>query len=136
MFAPRNPPGGARRQAAFGLWLFNLAFGIVVGANYLAHVPDVDSPKMWLFALPALVSSVAILTLPPGLFFCLLAQWWRRPRLLGLVQGAFWCVFQVALFADTRIYNIFKYHFNGQVLNLVYTRGSEDAIHLGWHHRR
>ena len=61
-----------------------------------------------------------------------LAHFVGRMRLLAISQGAFWTVFQVLLFADTRIYNLFRYHFNGQVLNLVYTRGSEDSIHLGW----
>ena len=30
------------------------------------HVPEVDGPKMWLFALPALVSSALMVTIVPG----------------------------------------------------------------------
>ena len=123
---------GVRREAAFLLWLANLAFGTLLGANLLAHVPDVDSPKMWLFALGALLSSVLTCTLLPGVGFMVLAHFVKRTRMLGLAQAGVWTVFQVLLFADTRIFNIFRYHFNGQVLNLVYTRGSEDSIHLGW----
>jgi membrane-anchored protein YejM (alkaline phosphatase superfamily) len=125
-------PARIRRQAVVLLWLANLAFGTLVGSSYLAHVPDAEGLRVWLFALPALVSSVLTLTLVPGALFLLASQLVRSTQRLGTLQAAFWTLFQVLLFADTRIYNIFKYHFNGQVLNLVYTRGSEDAIHLGW----
>ena len=127
-----EPVPWIRRRACFQLGLLNLAIGTVLGLNYLAHVPDVGL-KVWLFALPALVSSVLTLTLVPGVLFYLAGHFVRSVNLLGAVQAAFWTLFQILLFADTRIYNIFRYHFNGQVLNLVYTRGSEDAIHLGWH---
>jgi membrane-anchored protein YejM (alkaline phosphatase superfamily) len=125
-------PARIRRQAVVLLWLANLAIGTVVGSSYLVHVPDADGWRVWLFALPALVSSVLTLTLVPGTLFLVAGQLVRSTQRLGTLQAAFWTLFQVLLFADTRIYNIFKYHFNGQVLNLVYTRGSEDAIHLGW----
>ncbi len=128
----RTFPPGVRRRAVFQLWLANLAIGTIVGLNYLVHVPEAHGLKVWAFALPALVSSVLTLTLVPAGSFVLAAHCLRSTSLLGTVQAAFWTLFQVLLFADTRIYNIFRYHFNGQVLNLVYTRGSEDTIHLGW----
>jgi len=122
----------ARRLAAAQLWFLNTLLALALGSNYLAHVPDGDETRVWLFALPALVTSVTILTLGPGLLFLTLAHFLRWPRLLGALQAFLWTVFQVLLFADTRIYNVFGYHFNGQVLNLLYTRGSEDSIHFGW----
>ena len=122
----------SRRQAVFQLWLANLALGTLLGLNYLVHLPEPRGFKVWLFALPALISSVLMLTLVPAGLFALAAHCLRSTSWLGTVQAAFWTLFQVLLFADTRIYNIFHYHFNGQVLNLVYTRGSEDSIHLGW----
>lgn len=123
---------GIRREAAFRLWLANLALGTLLGSNWLVHLPEVDSLRLWLFASAALVSSVLTLTLLPGLACQLAAHLSPRVRLLGFVQAFGWTLFQVLLFADTRLYNMFRYHFNGQVLNLVYTRGSEDSIHLGW----
>jgi len=121
-----------RRQATFHLWLLNLAFATVVGANYLWHVPQIDSPKMWLFALPALLSTTLFLTVVPGFSFWYVARFFRGPRALGWLQASFWTLFQVLLFADTRVFNMFRYHMNSQVWNLIYVRGSEDAIHLGW----
>ncbi len=132
MQSPQTPSPGIRRQAAAQLWLLNTLLATVLGSNYLAHVPEGEDPRVWVFALPALVTSVMVLTLGPGLLFLAAAHSLPWPRFLGILQAVLWTVFQVLLYADTRIFNIFQYHFNGQVLNLVYTRGSEDAIHLGW----
>ncbi len=129
---PQSRDRAIRRRASFTLWLVNFGLGLIVGGNYLVHVPDVDSAKPWLFAISALVSSVLTLTILPGALFYVASHWVRSSQLLGVMQGAFWTMFQMLLFADTRIYNVFRYHFNGQVLNLMYTRGSEDAVHLGW----
>jgi len=125
-------PANVRLRAVFQLWAANLLLGALVGSNYLAHLPEAGSLKVWLFAVPALLSSVLTLTLVPAALFLLAARCLRSVHTLGTLQAAFWAVFHTLLFADTRIYNVFHYHFNGQVLNLVYTRGSEDAIHLGW----
>jgi membrane-anchored protein YejM (alkaline phosphatase superfamily) len=129
---PESISARVRRGAALRLWLANIAFAAVVGSNYLVHVPEVDGFRLWLFALPALLSTVVMLTALPGGLFILLATYVRSERTLGWLQTGVWTFFQVLLFADTRIYNMFSYHFNGQVLNLMYVRGSEDAIHLGW----
>jgi len=130
--ATQPPASAIRRRACFTLWFVNFVLGVLVGANYLAHVPEVNGFKLWLFAVAALVSSVLMLTLLPGAFFYAAAHWVRSIHLLGASQAAFWTLFQILLFVDTRIYNLFRYHFNGQVLNLMYTRGSDDAVHLGW----
>ncbi|MEQ1895734.1 MAG: hypothetical protein ABL998_24610, partial [Planctomycetota bacterium] len=67
-------PARIRRQAVVLLWLANLAIGTVVGSSYLVHVPAADGWRVWLFALPALVSSVLTLTLVPGTLFLLGGQ--------------------------------------------------------------
>ena len=115
------------------LWFANIALGALVGANWLVHLPSGEEWRLLAFALPALLSTVVILTLIPGGAFLLATRWFQSPRMLGLVQGAFWTFFQVLLFVDTRIFNIFRYHFvNEQVWSLMYMRGSEDAVHIGW----
>ncbi|MEX1025016.1 MAG: sulfatase-like hydrolase/transferase [Planctomycetota bacterium] len=121
-----------RRHAVSLLWMANFLFGVCLGTNWLVHLPELDRWSVHLFALAALATSVFALTLVPGLLFTALAQVWRSRVVFGALQAIGWAVFHVLLYADTRIYNMFRYHFNGQVLNLVYVRGSEDAIHLGW----
>ncbi|HED65316.1 MAG TPA: DUF3413 domain-containing protein [Planctomycetes bacterium] len=121
-----------RRRAAYRVWLANMIFASVLAANYLWHVPEVEGARAWFFALPALVSTTLSLTILPGWMFWLAAGHVRNTKALGLLQGIFWTVFQVLLFADTRVFNMFRYHMNAQVWNLIYVRGSSDAIHLGW----
>lgn len=122
----------ARAQAAFQLWLANLGLGVVVGTAYLTHLSETEGLRSWIFATLALVSTVATLTLAPGIGFLVATRCVRSVRALGAAQAFGWIAFQILLFADTRIYNLFRYHFNGHVWNLIYTRGSEDAVHLGW----
>ncbi|MCZ6597435.1 MAG: sulfatase-like hydrolase/transferase [Planctomycetota bacterium] len=129
-FARSSP--AARRRATLHLWLCNLGIGLILGTNYLIHVPKDQSIKGWIFAVGALVTSVAFLTVAPGVLLLVGSQLVKRPRLLGAGQAAVWTVFHVLLYTDTRVFNLFRYHINGQVLNLVYTRGSDEAVHLGW----
>jgi len=121
-----------RRQAVLRLWLVNIALGVGIGAAYLHHVPEGLGVKGWLFLPVALVSTVVRLSLLPGILFLALASIRAPHRLLGWVQSVVWALLQLLLLVDTRIYSVFKYHFNGQVWNLIVTRGSEDAVHLGW----
>jgi membrane-anchored protein YejM (alkaline phosphatase superfamily) len=130
------PRVGARalRRAALELWLLNIAFSIAIGSNFLGHVGESLSSGVrgYLFVVAALVSTMALLTAIPGLSFLAWANVTRSARRFGIAQACAWSVFQVLLFADTRIYNMFGYHFNAQVWDLVFTRGSEDAVHFGW----
>lgn len=124
----------ALRRAALELWLLNIAFAIAIGSSFLGHVRESSTTGLrgYLFVVAALVSTMALLTAIPGLSFLAWASVTRSARRFGIAQAILWSVFQVLLFADTRIYNMFGYHFNGQVWDLVFTRGSEDAVHFGW----
>ena len=120
------------RQTAFQLWLVNVAFGVLLTAGQLQFVPEGGGVKLWLYAALALVSTIALLSVPPGLALLVTVPWAARFRLPHVVQAATWTVFLVLLFVDKSIYNLFRYHFSSQVWDLFYTRGSEDAVHLGW----
>ena len=106
-----NPPNHSptvRRHAALAVWVVNLAFGVVIGGNWLAHVPDVDSIKVWLFALPALVSTVLFLTLIPGLGFLFLpfttlGYTWAI-NTYGTISGGQAVVVVIALLLDLGVF--------------------------------
>ncbi len=121
----------SRRTAAQWLWLFNIALGALVGLSYLEaeHVPR--SPVLWLFAHLGLVSAVATLSLAPGSFLWLAARAGLRSRAFGLLAALAWMLFQLALVIDTRVWGLFRYHFNSAAWNLITTRGSEDSYRLG-----
>lgn len=120
------------RQAAFQLWLVNVAFGVFLTAGQLQFVPEGGGIKLWIYASLALISTIALLSVPPGLLCLFTARWSGRLRLPHVFQAVVWTIFLILLFVDKSIYNLFRYHFSSQVWDLFYTRGSEDAVHLGW----
>ncbi|MDP6956334.1 MAG: sulfatase-like hydrolase/transferase [Planctomycetota bacterium] len=120
-----------RAQASFQLWAFNVLVGTLIGTSYLVHIPADLSFWGRLFVPLALVSTVATLALVPGLIFALLCQLVSPARLSGGLQAFVGAFFLALLYADTRIYNLLRYHFNSAVLNVMWTRGSEDAVQLG-----
>jgi uncharacterized protein len=132
--APQDPPPRqARAHAAFQLWLVNVLIGTLVGSAWLFRLPEDLSAWTRVYVGVALFSSVAVLALVPGLLFVGvhygLKQRWR---LAGFLQAALGAHFLGLLYTDTIVYRLLRYHFNGAVLNVALTRGSEDAVHLGW----
>jgi membrane-anchored protein YejM (alkaline phosphatase superfamily) len=126
-----TPTRDARRQATFQLWLTNVLIGTLVGTLWLVHLPTGLSAWLWLYVPFALISSVATLAVFPGIFFALSHRFmpWRSAAWVQAFVGA---VFLGALYTDTIIYRLLRYHFNGAVLNVIATPGSRDAVHLGF----
>lgn len=122
-----------RRRAALLSWLANIALGALVGSCFLVHVPFRDLGwRGCAFAVLGLVSTIVTLTALPGMALVLLAGRCAARRWFAPLSAFVWTAFQILLYVDTRIFNLFRYHFNGQVWDLIYTRGSQDAVHLGW----
>ena len=59
-------------QASFQLWILCVLAGTIVGSGWLYRLPEASSPWTRLYVGLALLSSVAILSLPVGLIFGLL----------------------------------------------------------------
>ncbi|MFT4537797.1 MAG: membrane-anchored protein YejM (alkaline phosphatase superfamily) [Planctomycetota bacterium] len=127
-----NPPSLAvQRQATFQLWLVNLVLGISVGSLWLAYAPADMSLHARGYMLLALVSSVATIALVPGLIFFAVQHSVRNWRIVGWILGFTGAWFLALLYTDTIIYRLLRYHFNSAVLNVMFTRGSGDAVVLG-----
>lgn len=120
-----------RRQVSLEFWLLDLLAGTLIGTLYFAHAPDGLSLRTWVFLVLGLVSTISTLALVPGAVMWAAQHWLRRDRVVALVHALAGTVFLVLLYADTRIYSLLRYHFNGAVWNVMLTRGSEDAVHLG-----
>jgi len=118
-------------QASFQLWLLCVLIGTIAGSGWLYQLPEDASPWIRLYVGIALLSSVAILSLPVGGIFWLLHRSVERPRLVGFLQAAVGILFLSLLYTDTIIWRILGHHFDGAVLNVALTPGSADAIHLG-----
>ncbi len=118
-------------QASFQLWVLCVLAGAIVGSGWLYRLPVDSSPWTRVYVGLALLSSVAILSLPVGLIFGLLHRSVERPRLIGFLQSAVGIFFLALLYTDTIIWRILGRHFDGAVLNVALTPGSADAVHLG-----
>ena len=129
--AEDTPSRAARRQASFQLWLVNLVLGIFVGSLWLAYAPSEMSLMARGYMGLALISSVATIALVPGAIFFLLQHFVKSWRWVGWLQAFTGAWFLALLYTDTIIYRLLRYHFNSAVLNVMFTRGSGDAVVLG-----
>jgi hypothetical protein len=126
-----EPSRAALGSAGFQLWMLNVFVGTLVGSLWLLHSPKDLSFSLRLYVSVALVSSVATLAIGPGLLFYLAQRALRSWRWLGATQAGVGALFLGLLYTDTIVYRLLRYHFNGAFLNVAFTPGSGDAIHLG-----
>ena len=127
------PSREVRGQASFQLWLINVLLGAVVGSAWLVRVPADLSTWTRLYVGVALLSSVAILGLVPGLLFLLIRRRFpRRWRLAGLLQAFVGTLFLSLLYTDTIVHALLGYHFNGAILNVALNPDSGEAVNLSW----
>lgn len=117
-----------RRRALAWSWILNSLAGCLVGWAWISSGAGSRSFVAQLFAFGALLSSVAILALLPALLLALIALGVRSWRALGWIAASVWTAFLFLLYADTVVYGLFRYHFNGMVWNVLTTPGAEDAV--------
>jgi membrane-anchored protein YejM (alkaline phosphatase superfamily) len=124
-------PARRARAATLALWLVNLAVASLIARSYLAHAPERATWVASVFVGAATVSTLVLLTLPLALVFLACAGRFASSRTFAFVQASAWALVLFLLYADTRIYSLFRYHFNGMVWNLLTTPGGEDAFQIG-----
>ena len=121
-----------RRTRAFvsaQLWLVNVALCAFLCGEYL-ETAHPGTARGWLFLYAGLVSCAATLSLVPGLVLLGASQLIRNRWWLASLSGLVWSLVLLALFVDTRIYDIFRYHFNGLVWNVLTTPGADEAVEI------
>lgn len=118
-----------RLQVSARFWLLGVLACLCLCSLYAGTA----RPATWrgtLFVYGGALSCAASLSCLPGLL-CLAAAALVRSRLvLALVSAVLWTVALLLLYVDTRIYEIFRYHFNGLVWNVLTTPGADEAVHL------
>ncbi|HYE07511.1 MAG TPA: sulfatase-like hydrolase/transferase [Planctomycetota bacterium] len=117
-------------------WLLAQALGNAavmawVGRSYLARLPEDAGAAGWWSVLAAWLGvcvaisvTVAALAAPAVLIA-------RRAWLTFGALPALFLAMQVAIYADTVVYGLFRYHLNGVVWHLVTTEGSSDSWAMG-----
>jgi membrane-anchored protein YejM (alkaline phosphatase superfamily) len=111
------------------LWLIEIALLALLCGAYTGTAHP-ETPSGWFFLLGGRLSCAASLSLLPGFVSLAAAALLRAPRVLALSSGVLWSLALFLVYVDTRIYGIFRYHFNGLVWNVLTTPGSDEAVHF------
>jgi len=119
----------ARLRVAGRLWLLNVAWLAWLCGAYLDSV-DPTTVASHVFVQLGRLSCAASLSLLPGLLTLACAATLQRRHFLQLPLALLWTLVALALWVDTRIYGIFRYHFNGLVWNVLTTPGADEAFQL------
>ena len=124
-FLPRR----SRALVGGQLWLLNILLCAVLCGEYL-KAAEPPSFRSWLFLQSGRISCAATLSLLPGALLLAAGLLVRGRRTLAVLSGAVWSLGLFLLFVDTRIYGIFRYHFNGLVWNVLRTPGADEAVSI------
>jgi len=119
----------ARLRAASRLWLLNVAVLAWLCGAYLDSAQPTTAASLAFVQLGRL-SCAASLSLLPGLLSLAAAAALQRRNFLQLPLALLWTLLGLGLWVDTRIYGIFRYHFNGLVWNVLTTPGADEAFQL------
>ncbi len=112
------------------LWIANTLVAALVGSAYFGDTLAGSALFTRLFSVAALVSSLALLFLLAALPLFALGLLGLGERAMRIVQSAWWTLALLAVFVDTRIYSLFRYHMNGMVWNLLTTPGGEENFEI------
>jgi len=74
---------------------------------------------------------VVLLSLVPYAVL-LLGTFWMRGAWARGIHALLWTAFQFAIFVDTRIFNLFRYHFNGMVWNVLVRPDTGDSVQFSF----
>jgi membrane-anchored protein YejM (alkaline phosphatase superfamily) len=110
-------------------WMLGLALLVLLCGEYCRGL-DAGTGRGWLYLHASRVASAATLSLVPGLLGLCCATFVSRRGWNAFVAGFSWSLSLLAVYIDTRIYGIFRYHFNGLVWNVLTTPGADEAVHL------
>jgi membrane-anchored protein YejM (alkaline phosphatase superfamily) len=118
-----------RLQVSGQFWLLQVLLLAFLCAEY-SDAARPETWRGWFFLQGGRFSCAASLSLLPGLLCLACAALLRSRRALSLVSGVVWALALFLVYVDTRIYGIFRYHFNGLVWNVLTTPGADEAVHI------
>src|SRR5262245_53067968 len=109
---------GERQRVAGQIWILNVLLLTLLCGQYSGAARP-ETARGWIFLETARLSCAATLSLLPGVLCAGFAAVIRARRVLALLSGVVWTLALFAVYVDTRIYALFRYHFNGLVWNVL-----------------
>jgi membrane-anchored protein YejM (alkaline phosphatase superfamily) len=132
----RGPSTNESRTWAFHVealtyfYAFNVALLMFVGRGYLATLRGNTSAGGWAVAVLASLANFAMLAFAP-VILSLPAVFFRRRWLTLTILPFLYGLLNVFIYADSIIYVLWHFHFNGMVWNLLTTSGAGDTVTAG-----
>lgn len=111
----------------YGLNIFLL---MLVGHGYLTNIPAGTSALGWAQTVLAYAANFAMWALVP-LLCTLPTFFFRRAWITWVVAIVLFGAMNVFIYADSIIYQLWRFHFNGFVVNLLTTPGAGDSVTAG-----
>jgi uncharacterized protein len=109
----------------------NFLITIFISRSYISVSGISESFLDRLFVYLACLSNTCMMYLGLGLLLLILARIILHTAWVGIFSVLIMLTFQIVLFIDTIIYRLFYFHINGMVVNLLFTEGAGDSLHLG-----
>src|SRR5262245_61124053 len=128
---PKPLARAARVRVLARLWLVDVLLLAWVCGGYLDAARP-STTASWLFVHLGRLSCAASLSLLPGVLTIALARALQRRHSLLLTAALLWTLTLLALWIDTQIYELFRYHVNGLVWNVLTTPGADEAFAPTW----
>ena len=113
-----------------GYYALNVLLLAVIGHGYLANIPAGTSALGWGITLLAYIANFAFLALLPMLL-TLPALLTRRSGIILTIAVFWYGLANVFVYADSIIFQLWRIHFNGMIVNLLTTPGAGDTVTAG-----
>lgn len=113
------------------LFALNVLALAVVGRSYLSAVPEGTTATGWLAAWLGFVSNSIMLSAAVMIVATPFVLLWPRRWVIAAVCPALFTLMNFFVYADTIVFALYHFHFNGMVLNLLTTSGADDTLTLG-----
>ncbi|MFL3052160.1 MAG: DUF3413 domain-containing protein [Candidatus Neomarinimicrobiota bacterium] len=117
-----------RYKTLFWFLIANFILTLLIGSSYLNFVPDSISLGEWTFSRLAYVSNFGLLFLILSAPLFLMTALVPSVVFLRIASSIIFLAFNIALFVDTLIYKLYRFHINGLVWNILVTEGSSDSV--------
>ncbi len=108
------------------IFFYNFIISVILSLIYVFLTPDTNI----YFSLIALVSNVATVYLLLYIILFFLTLPFKNKKFKFFIVSIPLYLLQLLTLTDIVLYNIFKYHINGLVLNVIFTPGGLEALDL------
>jgi uncharacterized protein len=119
-----------RLEALAYIYVFNVVLLMVMGRSYLSNVPAGTSLTGWVATVIADAANFGTMALIP-LIVASITLPLRRFWVTLIVAVILYSFLNVCVYVDAMIYQLWRFHFNGMVLNLLTTPGAGDSVTAG-----